>query len=204
MLTRLRRALSRPARLPQRPPSVYSSSDSDLASFTIGEYTYGKPSVFALGDTGLVVGKYCSIADGALFLLNAGHRTDWVTTYPFSVLWNDVCDIPGHPYKKGDIIIGNDVWIGARVTVMSGVAIGDGAVVAACSVVTRDVPPYTIVGGNPAKVIRRRFSDSEITALLRIQWWNWPRDRVVSALPQMLSGDIAGFIRYCDRDGHNG
>jgi acetyltransferase-like isoleucine patch superfamily enzyme len=150
----------------------------------IGDYTYGSPKIFDWGEGAtLKIGKFCSIADGVVIFLGGEHRTDWVTTYPFSApelnqYFPTAKNIKGHPKTKGDVIIGNDVWLGYNSIILSGVKIGDGAVIGACSVVTKNVPPYTIVAGNPAKIIRKRFSTKIIKKLLKIKWWNWPIEKI--------------------------
>lgn len=123
----------------------------------------------------LKIGNFCSIASNITVLLGGNHRTDWVTTYPFGHCKNfpDVAPVKGHPKTNGNVVIGNDVWIGSGATIMSGVTIGDGAVIAANSHVVKDVAPYSIVGGNPAKHIKFRFTEEQIKSLLQIQWWNW-------------------------------
>ena len=130
----------------------------------------------------LIMGKFCSIACGAKFLFtSANHTQKSLSTYPFPIFFDewdlDVKDITSAWDRKGDIIIGNDVWIGYEAVIMSGVTIGDGAIIGARSVVTKDIPPYTIVGGVPARQIRRRFSEETIAALLELKWWNWPENR---------------------------
>jgi acetyltransferase-like isoleucine patch superfamily enzyme len=162
--------------------------------FEIGKHTYGTPSVIMFGNDGVLkIGKYCSIAPEVKIFLGGNHRIDWVTTYPFSALeeWPEAHNIEGHPATKGDVVIGNDVWLGYESVIFSGVTIGDGAVVGAYSKVFSDVEPYTIVGGNPAKPIRKRFSDDEIKMLEEIQWWNWPEDKVRTNVHLLCSGQIA-------------
>ncbi len=142
-----------------------------------------------IGDK-LRIGKFCSIASGVEFIMNGGnHLTEAVSAYPFAIFgrgWEHAMDGRQYPHR-GDTVVGNDVWIGYKAVIMPGVTIGDGAIVAACSVVTRDVPPYTIVGGNPARELRRRFSDAEIETLLEMQWWNWPIERITENV-QWLTG----------------
>lgn len=125
----------------------------------IGDFTYGKPKILYYdASTKLKIGKFCSISDEVTIVLGGNHRYDWVTTYPFSALykeWPEASGIIGHPASKGDIVIGNDVWIGFGSIILSGVKIGDGAVIGAGSVVTKDVLPYTIAGGNPAVEIKK-------------------------------------------------
>jgi acetyltransferase-like isoleucine patch superfamily enzyme len=124
------------------------------------------------------------------------HRTDWVTTYPFGHISKDVFDWrgDGHPATKGDIVIGNDVWLGSGCTIMSGVTIGDGAVVAANATVVKDVPPYAIVGGNPAKVIKHRFTEEQISALLLNPWWEKSDQEIQGLIPLLCSDNINELI----------
>ncbi|HEX5127349.1 MAG TPA: CatB-related O-acetyltransferase, partial [Rhodocyclaceae bacterium] len=124
--------------------------------YSIGRGTYGDDLLVRNWNEGttLRIGNYCSIAAGVKIYLGGEHRTDWVTTYPFSALWPEAAHIEGHPRSKGDVTIGNDVWIGTEAMILSGVTIGDGAVIGARAVVSRDVPPYAIVAGNPASVVR--------------------------------------------------
>lgn len=150
--------------------------------FTIGKHSYGEPTILTYDKiTRLVIGRYSSFSDKVTILLGGNHRADWVTTYPFpafSDVWPEADGITGHPASKGDITIGNDVWVGYGATILSGVTIGDGAVVGAMAVVSKDVPPYAVVAGNPAVELRKRFNDSLITRLLDIAWWNWPEDKI--------------------------
>ncbi len=168
-----------------------------LLGYEIGDYTYGVPNLLFGLDARLKIGKYCSIAAGVAIFLGGNHRVDWVTTYPFSDLpetWGEAAGIPGHPSTKGDVKIGNDVWLGLNSVIMSGVTIGNGCVVAAFSVVTKDVPPYTIVGGNPARVIKTRFSEEQIKYLELIKWWDFPEAKLRELIPYLLSTDIDYFI----------
>ena len=169
--------------------------DPKLVAHNIGAYTYGQPTVLYGGkDSGrLTIGKFCSIADGVVILLGGNHRIDWVTTYPFSALLDEFKNIPGHPATKGDVVIGNDVWLAHQSLILSGVTIGDGAVVAARVVVTKNVPPYSIVAGNPARVIRYRFSEDTIARLLRIRWWDWDIAKIKQNIPAMLVADVDEF-----------
>ncbi|WP_082504645.1 CatB-related O-acetyltransferase [Methylobacterium sp. Leaf111] len=163
--------------------------------YVIGDYTYGVPSVMWWGeDAGLSIGRYCSIAGGVSIMLGGNHRTDWITTFPFNVLDPVASAYTGHPATNGDVRIGNDVWLGISCRIMSGVTVGDGACVAAGAVVTRDVPPYAIVGGVPAKVIRMRFTPEQIAALLEIRWWDLPEKQIQELYYLMLSPDVDGFI----------
>ena len=168
----------------------------DMPAGTIGRGTYGSGVTvhhFTVNG-GLKVGAYCSFAAEVEILLGGNHRHDWVTTYPFPNRDARFAHLPPSAATRGDIVIGNDVWVGRGATILSGVTIGDGAVVAARAVVSRDVEPYAIVGGNPAKLIRFRFPAEEVEALRRIAWWDWPVERVDRAVPMLLQGDIAAFI----------
>jgi acetyltransferase-like isoleucine patch superfamily enzyme len=148
----------------------------------IGDYTYGKPEItYWREDIKLEIGKFCSIGHDVKILMGGNHRPDWVTTYPFPALnseWPEAKDIEGHPATKGDVIIGNDVWICDRVTILSGVTIGDGAVIGGGAVISKDVGPYSIVAGNPAREIRKRFSEETISNLLTLKWWDWPLEKI--------------------------
>lgn len=171
--------------------TVYSSIEK-------GKGTYGSPHVMSWGEgTKVKIGKFCSIARGVTIFLGGDHRTDWVTTYPFSVTRPNIAGhITGHPRTKGDVIIGNDVWIGSNASILSGVTIGDGAVIGAHAVVAKNVPPYAIVVGNPAKIIRFRFDQETIDKLIAIAWWDWPDEKINGAVDLLLSTDIAGFINH--------
>ena len=145
------------------------------------------------------LGKYNSIGRDCNFFLHANHRVDWITTS--SQLWGPVdqetSDLHmkmGHPSCKGDIIIENDVWIGANSTIMSGVRIGNGCVVGAGSTVTKDIPPYSIVAGNPAKIVKKRFTEDQIEKLLEISWWEWEEQKIKDSAMILWSNGIDGFI----------
>lgn len=175
---------------------MFTNQDPRYADYQIGDWTYGHPDVFAWGEgAALKIGKFCSIAARVTIMLGGEHNTDWVTTYPFNPIFPQANAYTGHPKTKGNVTIGHDVWLGIDSMVMSGVSIGNGAAIAARSTVTKDVPPYAIVGGNPAKVIRYRFPASIIADLERIAWWNWPLPQVLSALPFLLSNQIEPFIQ---------
>lgn len=166
--------------------------------YDIGAWTYGVPTVH-WPDSGarLTIGRFVSIADGVEILLGGNHRTDWITTYPFPKIWRDAIGIDGHPATKGDIVIGSDVWIGLQAVILSGVAIGHGAVIGARAVVSKDVPPYAVACGNPAQVKNRRFDPDTIERLLAIAWWNWTDTEIRNAIPFLLSGNVETFIeRY--------
>jgi virginiamycin A acetyltransferase len=152
-----------------------------------------------IGDK-LIIGKFCALARDTKFIMNgANHKISGFSTYPFAIFgssWERV--MPQHnelPFK-GDTVIGNDVWIGYEAVIMPGVQIGDGAIIAAKSLVTKDVPPYTIVGGNPAKILRQRFPDATIKLLLEIAWWNWDIEKITTNLESIIGADIE-VLRNC-------
>lgn len=169
----------------------YMNRNPRYRRYEIGDYTYGDPKVvsFHEGST-LRMGKFCSLSKNVTIFLGGEHRTDWVTTYPFSALFEEAAHIKGHPATKGDVIVGNDVWIGFGVTILSGVTIGDGAAIAARSVVTSSVKPYEIVGGNPAKHIKFRFNEETIAKLLEIRWWDWDLDTIKANVDLLLQPDV--------------
>ncbi|MFZ3452664.1 CatB-related O-acetyltransferase [Arthrobacter sp. 7Tela_A1] len=160
----------------------------------IGDHTYGRPTVFER-TARLRIGKFCSIAAGVEIALG-NHRTDSVSSYPFGTLgkwWPSATGISDHS-SRGDVVIGNDVWIGASSFISSGVTVGHGAVIGAHAVVTKDVAPYSVVGGNPAKVIKYRFDPEVIEQLLEISWWDWTDEIIDAHLPLMLRGSVTDFI----------
>ena len=152
----------------------------------------------------LIIGRFCSIACGAKFLFNsANHALGSLSTYPFPLFFEEW----GRPVERlaeawdnrGDIVVGNDVWIGYEAVIFAGVTIGDGAVIGARAVVTKDVPPYTIVGGVPARPIRRRFDPETIDALLALGWWDWPPERIAESIDAIQAGDIVGLGAAAER-----
>ena len=163
-----------------------------------GKYTYGNPTIhWKNKDAKLLVGNFCSISANVNVFLGGNHRTDWVTTYPFGHIHKGIFNIfkgEGHPSTKGDIIIGNDVWIGANVTIMSGVTIGDGAVIANNSHVVKNIEPYSLVGGNPAKLIKYRFTQEQIEKLLEIKWWYWDDAKINKFVSLLCNNNIDAFI----------
>lgn len=169
--------------------------------YVIGEYTYGYPAVYDWNEgTTLKIGRFCSIAKGVRIFLGGGHRTDWVTTFPFMEFFQQAKNFTGHPISRGDVVIGNDVWIGAHATILSGVTIGDGAVIGAGSVVAKSVPAYAVVVGNPARIVKYRFSPEQIDKLIKIRWWNWPIIKIMTAFPLLLSQNIDEFIADCAKN----
>lgn len=167
-----------------------------------GRHTYGpQPEIVGPWTTaaqlvgGSRIGSFCSIAPGLKFIFRDKHPVNWVSTYPFRIKWDMDVPFDSRPLQA-PIIIGNDVWIATDVSMMQGVTVGHGAVIAQGSFVTRDIPPYAIVGGHPAKVIRYRFSDEQIAELLKIAWWDWDDEAIRQAVPLMVCEDIDAFIRY--------
>ncbi|MDO6390559.1 CatB-related O-acetyltransferase [Pontibacter sp. BT731] len=176
-------------------------------NIVVGDYTYyhdmDDPHNFEknvlyhfdfIGDK-LCIGKFCAIASGVKFIMNGGnHETSPVSTYPFAIFangWEQAdAGTDKYPYK-GDTVVGNDVWIGYEAVIMPGVRIGNGAIVATKAVVTRDVPDYAIVAGNPAQVVKMRFTESEITQLLQIAWWDWSIEKITRNLPYITAADVA-------------
>lgn len=143
------------------------------------------------------IGKFCSIAENVNIYLGGNHNVNWITTFPFGHIHKNIFnkfDGKGHPSSNGNIIIGNDVWICSNVTIMSGIKIGDGSVIAMNSHVVKDVEPYTLVGGNPAKFIKHRFTQEQIQQLLKIKWWEWEDDKINDNLHLLCSGNIQDFI----------
>jgi acetyltransferase-like isoleucine patch superfamily enzyme len=174
------------------------------SGFEIGDHTHGQPAIRGQGEAArLRIGRYCSIADGVTIYLGGNHRTDWVSTYPFNTMarWPDAAGITGHPATRGDVLIGNDVWLGDGCTIMSGVTIGDGAVVGARAMVTRDVAPYAIVAGNPARAVRTRFEPDIVERLLDVAWWTWPDEKVRRFVPLLMGGDIEAFLSAVEKGG---
>ena len=170
---------------------TYYDDPVDPAGFEKNNVLFNYPE---FGDR-LIIGKFCAIASGTRFIMGpANHRISSVTTYPFSVFggrWSE--QTPPHlsqlPFK-GDIVVGNDVWIGRESVIMPGVKIGDGSIIGAYAVVTRDVPPYCVVGGNPARFIKKRFHDELIQILLELKWWDFPEEKLVEFLPLLCDPDL--------------
>ena len=189
--------------------TIYLKSVITDPNISVGEYTmyndfvhdpreFEKRNVlyhYPVNHDRLIIGKFCSIACGAKFLFNsANHTMRSLSTYPFPLFFEewglDVKDVAGSWDNKGDIVIGNDVWIGYEAIILAGVTIGDGAILGARAVVTKDIPPYTIVGGTPARPIRKRFSEEDIDRLLQLNWWDWPKERIAENISAIQTGDI--------------
>jgi acetyltransferase-like isoleucine patch superfamily enzyme len=169
---------------------------------SMGRQTYGLPEVLTFGGdtkTCLRIGNYVSIGHDVQFLLGGNHRVDWITTFPLRRrLGLPGAHDDGHPASKGDVVIGNDVWLGLGAKILSGVVIGDGAVVGAHAVVTRSVRPYAIVAGSPAREVRRRFNDEQVERLLKVAWWNWSDSKVRTEVEQLCNPDIEAFLARHD------
>ena len=176
----------------------------------VGDYTYyddpddalsfeTKAVLYAFGPERLVIGRYCAIASGVRFLMpGANHADSGPSTFPFGVFgspWEDTMDLVTGAKSRGDTVVGHDVWLGYQALVMPGVTIGPGAVVAAASVVTRDVPPYAVVAGNPARVIRMRYDEQDVQRLLRVAWWDWSMPLVTQHARTIMAGTPAELER---------
>lgn len=178
-----------------RPRQARKPLAARFPQFEIGRGSYGDLIVPRYsGDARLRIGAFCSFAAGVQVLLGGEHRSDWATTYPFSEIDPRFAGHRGHPRSKGDVAIGNDVWFGREAMVLSGVTIGDGAVIAARALVAQDVPPYAVVGGVPARTIRMRFAPEIVDRLRALRWWDWPDERIARAMPLMLDRDIEAFL----------
>ena len=189
--------------------TVYLKNVITNPNIVVGEYTMYNDFVhdpqmfeqnnvlyhYPINHDRLIIGKFCSIACGAKFLFNsANHTLSSISTYPFPLFFEEwgleKKNVTDSWDNKGDIVVGNDVWIGYEAVILAGVTVGDGAVIGARAVVTKDVPPYTIVGGVPAKTIRKRFSEEQVEKLLSIRWWDWPREKIAENIKAIQSGTI--------------
>jgi virginiamycin A acetyltransferase len=213
--------------LPPDPTVVHPVAGADRVVFlrpvvrsptiSVGEYTYYDDPVaperfeelnvlYGFGPERLVIGRYCALAEGVRFLMAAGnHPTLGPSTFPFGIFGGEWAEQTGDLVRayesRGDTVVGSDVWLGYRSVVMPGVTIGHGAIVAACSVVVCDVPPYAVVGGNPARVLRIRFPEDEVAALLRAAWWDWPFELVTEHARTIMSGSAAELEAIARKNG---
>lgn len=174
----------------------------------VGDYSYyddpidpqnfEKNVLYNYGTDKLIIGKFCAIATNVQFIMNgANHKLDGISTYPFPIFgqgWEIAMDKLMSLPSRGDTVIGNDVWIGYESVIMPGVSIGDGAIIAGKSVVVSDVPAYTVFGGNPARKIKQRFSDSEIETLLKLRWWDWEIEKITRNIPIIMEGNIQALM----------
>jgi acetyltransferase-like isoleucine patch superfamily enzyme len=168
--------------------------------FIKGRHTYGDPNIIWGEYHGgkVTTGAFCSIDSTSTFILGGNHSIDWVTTFPFMCLpaeFPSLSHLPDCASTKGDVTIGNDVWIGRNAVVMSGVNIADGCVLGACSVLAKDLPPYSIAVGNPARVVKKRFDEEQIESLMAIKWWDWPLDKIIDNALLLCSSRIDEFIQ---------
>ena len=185
--------------------TIYLNAVIDNPDIKVGDYTIyndfvNDPVQFEKNNVLLIIGKFCSIACGAKFLFNsANHTLRSLSNYPFPIFFEewqlDKRNITSAWDNKGDIVIGNDVWIGYEAVIMAGVHIGDGAIIASRAVVTKDVPPYTIVGGTPAKKIRMRFDEDTIAQLQELKWWDWNIDKIAQYLPHIMNGNTEELMK---------
>lgn len=192
------------------PQVCFIKNTVDNPNIIIGDYTYYDDPEDSenfernvlyhfpfIGDK-LIIGKFCAIAKGVQFIMNgANHKLCGFSTFPFYIFgngWEKSMPQPGDLPFKGDTVIGNDVWIGYKALIMPGVKIGNGAIISSRSVVTSDVPAYAVVGGNPAKVIKKRFPDETIEALENLAWWDWPVDKITQNLNVIMSNDLGALL----------
>ncbi len=169
-------------------------------NYTLGIVTYGMPQVHDDEEgTTLRIGAFCSIASKVQIFLGKNHRTDWVSTYPFPAFFAQASHIREFGVSRGDVVVGNDVWLCANCMVLSGVTIGHGAVVGAGAVVTRDVEPYSVVAGNPAQHVRWRFDEPTRHTLLFVAWWDWPLDELREIMPLLCSDQVHQLFDYAQQ-----
>lgn len=181
----------------------FTNQNPAYSKYSIGNYTYGNPTIlFDDGKATLKIGKFCSISGKVTIFLGGEHRKNWITTYPLNVfIAKEVRPKQGRQNTtKGNVTIGNDVWIGENATLLSGVTVGDGAIIGAHSLVTKDVAPYAIVGGNPAKIIKNRFDRETVEQLLKIKWWNWNIEKIRSNGLLLLSDNLKDLIELSNNE----
>ena len=191
--------------MPEQPRVVLLRAVVESPLIEVGEFSYyddpDEPTAFETrnvlyhyGPEKLVIGRFCAFATGVRFIMNgANHRMDGPSTFPFPIMggeWAEHFDLIQNLPGRGDTVVGHDVWMGHDVMVMPGVRIGHGAIVASGAVVVDDVPDYGIVGGNPAKLIRRRYGDEDVTRLLAVAWWDWPVEHITRHVRTIMAGDI--------------
>lgn len=176
--------------------TMYNDFVSDPTKFEKNNVLYHYP----INNDKLIIGKFCSIACGAKFIFtSANHTLKSLSTYPFPIFFEEwgleKANVASAWDNKGDTVVGNDVWIGYEAVILSGVHIGDGAIIGTRAVVTKDIPPYTVVGGIPAKEIRKRYDEETVTKLLQIKWWDWSFDKIQEYLPYIMNGEIEKLLK---------
>lgn len=192
------RAIERLLARPLREETMTWDELATSGRLRVGRYSYGRPTFYVYpGDTGSVaIGSFVSIGHGVEIVLGGNHRIDWVSAFPFRIVFDLSGALQdGVPASKGEVTIGNDVWIGKGAKILSGVNIGDGAAVGAYSVVAKDVRPYAVVVGNPAREVKRRFSDDLVADLQHSAWWHWPIHDILAAVPLLCSSKLDDFLR---------
>jgi virginiamycin A acetyltransferase len=189
--------------------TVFLAAVIDHPCIDVGAYSYASafdppddwaarlaPYLFAFSPERLKIGKFCQIADGVLFITaSANHRYDGISTFPFAIFGGEGTERPSMPGPGPDAVIGHDVWIGQGASILPGARIGDGCIIGAGAVVGGTVPPYSIVGGNPGRVVRQRFDPREIEQLQAIAWWDWPIARILKHEAEISGGDVAALAR---------
>ncbi len=189
--------------------TVFLAAAVDHPRISVGAYTYASahrppddwaahlaPYLYDFSPERLVIGKFCQIADGVTFITaSANHRYDGISSFPFAVFGGGPAEgRPSMPGPGPDTVIGNDVWIGQGARILPGAHLGDGVIVGAGAVVAGQIPPYSVVAGNPARVLRRRFDPQQVKALSRVAWWDWPIDRILAHEALIAGGDVAGLV----------
>ncbi|WP_373293112.1 CatB-related O-acetyltransferase [Saccharothrix coeruleofusca] len=202
--------------MPEHPRVVLLKPLITSPTIEVGEYTYyddpehatefeTRNVLYSYGQERLVIGKFCALAAGTTFIMaGANHLTSGPSTFPFTIFGGEwarkTLDLVVDAPTRGDTVVGNDVWFGYRSLIMPGVRIGDGAIIAAGAVVTSDVPPYTVVGGNPARPVKQRYPDEDVRLLLRAAWWDWPTDLITEHVRTIMSGTPAEIARIVGLD----
>ncbi|MBP2338473.1 virginiamycin A acetyltransferase [Saccharothrix coeruleofusca] len=202
--------------MPEHPRVVLLKPLITSPTIEVGEYTYyddpehatefeTRNVLYSYGQEKLVIGKFCALAAGTTFIMaGANHLTSGPSTFPFTIFGGEwarkTLDLVVDAPTRGDTVVGNDVWFGYRSLIMPGVRIGDGAIIAAGAVVTSDVPPYTVVGGNPARPVKQRYPDEDVRLLLRAAWWDWPTDLITEHVRTIMSGTPAEIARIVGLD----
>ena len=167
----------------------------------VGAFTYGVPHIAAYRQCEkITIGKFCSMADEVRIFAGGEHHHNWGSTYPFAAYFSEFRELDDYHATKGDVSIGNDVWIGYGATILSGVTIGDGAVVGTHAIVTKDVPPYAIVAGNPARIVKYRFEQDVIDKFMEMKWWDWDYEHIYEAIPLLQSGEIDKLFAYYEQE----